>query len=202
MRWLPAGPAGLLLELESGHQVRAVYAALAALEVPAVDVVPAARTVLFDGVTDPEDLRRVVEPLLGAGLTTPDPAGPEVEVPVRYDGEDLEEVARTWGMTRAEAVATHTGTAFVVAFCGFAPGFAYCTGLPQELHVPRRRSPRTRVPAGSVGLAGEFTGVYPSPSPGGWRLLGVTDLPLWDETVDPPAVLSPGTPVRFTEVGP
>ena len=76
-------------------------------------------------------------------------------------------------MTRAEAVATHTGTGFVVAFCGFAPGFAYCTGLPEELHVPRRDTPRTRVPAGSVGLAGEFTGVYPTASPGGWQLLGV-----------------------------
>ncbi len=118
---------------------------------------------------------------------------------MRYDGADLDEVARLWDMTRGEAVATHTGTDFVVAFCGFAPGFAYCTGLPEPLHVPRRDSPRTRVPAGSVGLAGEFTGVYPNASPGGWQLLGVTDLTLFDVTAEPPALLSPGTRIRFSE---
>ena len=83
-------------------------------------------------------------------------------------------------MTRDEVVATHTGTELVVAFCGFAPGFPYCTGLPERLAVPRLDSPRTRVPAGSVGLAGPFTGVYPTASPGGWRLIGRTDLVLWD----------------------
>ncbi len=124
---------------------------------------------------------------------------PSVEVPTTYDGADLDDVARLWGMTRAEAVATHTGTAFVVAFCGFAPGFAYCTGLPDDLAVPRLDRPRARVPAGSVGLAGEFTGVYPGESPGGWRLIGRTDLRLWDATRDEPALLAPGTRVRFTE---
>jgi KipI family sensor histidine kinase inhibitor len=104
-------------------------------------------------------------------------------------------------MTADEVVATHTASDLVVAFCGFAPGFAYCTGLPERLAVPRLDSPRARVPAGSVGLAGPFTGVYPTESPGGWRLLGRTDLVLWDEERDPPATLSPGTAVRFVAVG-
>jgi KipI family sensor histidine kinase inhibitor len=100
-------------------------------------------------------------------------------------------------MTRDEVVTTHTGTELVVAFCGFAPGFPYCTGLPERLAVPRLDAPRTRVPAGAVGLAGPFTGIYPTASPGGWRLIGHTDLVLWDTDRDPPATLVPGTRVRF-----
>ena len=144
----------------------------------AVDVVPAARTVLFDGVPTSRGWPRRWPP----GTSPGRPLAPAtlVEVPTTYDGEDLEDVARPWDMTREEVVATHTGTEFVVAFCGFAPGFAYCTGLPERLAVPRLDSPRPRVPAGSVGLAGQFTGVYPTASPGGWRLLGRTDLRLWD----------------------
>jgi KipI family sensor histidine kinase inhibitor len=123
-----------------------------------------------------------------------------VEVPTRYDGPDLDDVARLWDMTRHEVVRTHSGTDFVVAFCGFAPGFAYCTGLPAGRAVSRLPSPRPRVPAGAVGLAGEFTGVYPSSSPGGWRLIGRTDLVLWRPEAEPPATLPPGTRVRFTVV--
>ena len=125
--------------------------------------------------------------------------GLHVELPTSYDGEDLDDVARRWDMTRAEAVATHVATEFVVAFVGFVPGFAYCTGLPAELAVPRLDRPRARVPAGSVGLAGDYTGVYPSASPGGWRLLGRTDAVLWDTARREPALLVPGTRVRFTE---
>jgi KipI family sensor histidine kinase inhibitor len=100
-------------------------------------------------------------------------------------------------VTPEEVVALHTGTEFVVAFNGFAPGFAYCTGLAEERAVPRLERPRSRVPAGSVGLAGPYTGVYPTASPGGWRLIGRTDLTLWDVERDPPATLPPGTRVRF-----
>ena len=208
MRWLPAGPDGLLLELGSAADVAGVYGDLdrPVLDL-AGDVVPAARTILFDGVSDQARLRELVSAVLErqAGRTGGPGAAPgggarEVEVPVRYDGADLEDVARAWDMTREEVVSTHTATGFVVAFCGFAPGFAYCTGLPDHLHVPRRSTPRTRVPAGSVGLAGEFTGVYPTASPGGWQLLGVTDVRLWDVGADQPALLGPGTRVRFTEV--
>lgn len=94
----------------------------------------------------------------------------------------------------------HTGAAYTVAFTGFAPGFGYLTGLPSPLRQPRLDSPRTRVPAGSVGLAGEFTGVYPRESPGGWRLLGHTTTPLFDAHADPPALLAPGDRVRFRSV--
>jgi KipI family sensor histidine kinase inhibitor len=121
-----------------------------------------------------------------------------VEIPVTYDGPDLAEVARLTGLPADEVVRRHAAAEYVVAFSGFAPGFGYLTGLPAELRVPRRDSPRTAVPAGSVAVAGEFTGVYPRRSPGGWQLLGRTDAVLWDPERDPPALLVPGTRVRFT----
>jgi KipI family sensor histidine kinase inhibitor len=99
-----------------------------------------------------------------------------------------------------EVVRIHLGTVFVVAFCGFAPGFAYCTGLPDGFTVRRRPEPRPRVPTGSVALAGEFTSVYPRSSPGGWQLIGTTDTVLWDETREPPSAIAPGTIVRFAVV--
>jgi KipI family sensor histidine kinase inhibitor len=103
-------------------------------------------------------------------------------------------------MTVEEAVTAHTGTQFSVAFCGFSPGFAYLAGLPARLAVPRRASPRTRVPAGSVALADGWCGVYPQASPGGWALVGTTDVELFDLDRDPPALLTPGTRVRFVRV--
>jgi KipI family sensor histidine kinase inhibitor len=126
--------------------------------------------------------------------------GPLVELPVRYDGADLADTASRLGMAPAELVRRHAAAEYRVAFCGFAPGFGYLTGLPPELHVPRLSTPRTRVPAGSVGLAGEFCGVYPRESPGGWRLLGRTDAVLWDAEREPAALLAPGTRVRFRPV--
>jgi KipI family sensor histidine kinase inhibitor len=119
-------------------------------------------------------------------------------VPTRYDGPDLAEVAEHWQMTPREVVDLHTSTEMVVAFCGFSPGFAYCTGL--ERTVPRRPNPRTRVPPGSVALADAFTGVYPTASPGGWQLIGRTELVLWDDSRESPATLVPGTRLRFVEV--
>jgi KipI family sensor histidine kinase inhibitor len=198
MRILPAGRRAVLVEVGSVAEAAALYAAARRADLGVTDVVPAARTVLFDGVRD----RDVLERWLGEVELTADlqAEGPVVELPTTYDGADLDDVARLWQMTRAEVVATHTGTEFVVAFCGFSPGFAYCTGLPESLAVPRLDSPRSRVPAGSVGLAGEFTGIYPRTSPGGWRLLGRTEVRLWDTDAEDPAVLTPGTRVRFIEV--
>jgi KipI family sensor histidine kinase inhibitor len=201
LRLLPAGPHGLLVEVGSVAEAAAVYAAARAADLGATDVVPAARTVLFDGVRDRAALEawlRTVD-LSPTVPTVPTTTGEVVELPTAYDGEDLEDVARLWGMTRYEVVATHTGTDLLVAFCGFLPGFAYCTGLPTELAVPRLETPRPRVPAGAVGLAGEFTGVYPRSSPGGWRLIGRTPVTLWDPDLPEPALLSPGTTVRFVE---
>lgn len=188
------GRDALLVSVADAAAALAVYHEALRRHVDALDVVPAARTVLFDGVRDVEALAAALPSWETTVSTAP---GDLVEVPTTYDGDDLDDVARLWDMTRDEVVATHSSAEFVVAFCGFAPGFAYCTGLPGELTVPRLESPRTRVPAGSVGLAGTFTGVYPTPSPGGWRLVGRTTLVLWDPDRDPPATLPPGTRVRF-----
>jgi allophanate hydrolase subunit 1 len=195
MRLLPVGDRGLLVELDSGAQAEALYAELLRREVPAGEIVPAARTVLLTGLAEPG--RFAAE--LASWRIPPEPARPReaVEIPVRYDGPDLAEVARRWGMTRDEAVRVHAGTDFHVAFCGFSPGFGYLTGLPERYHVPRRSAPRTSVPAGSVGLAGAYTGVYPRSSPGGWQIIGTTTAVLWDPRRDPAALLTPGTRVRF-----
>jgi allophanate hydrolase subunit 1 len=192
------GADALLVEVGDAAEALALYRAARARDVAARDVVPAARSVLFSGCADPDLLAAELADLADLGPERP-VAGdsPLVEVPTTYDGPDLEDVARRWDMTVSEVVATHTSVDFVVAFCGFAPGFAYCTGLPASLAVPRHPDPRPRVPVGSVGLAGEFTGVYPTASPGGWRLLGRTDLVLWDADRAEPATLAPGTRVRF-----
>ncbi|OEV14280.1 allophanate hydrolase, partial [Streptomyces nanshensis] len=125
-------------------------------------------------------------------------SGAVLEIPVRYDGPDLADVAALWGVAPDEVARRHAATEFRVAFCGFAPGFGYLTGLPEPYHVPRRATPRTRVPVGAVGLAGAYTGVYPRSSPGGWQLIGTAPRTvLWDTARTPAALLAPGTRVRF-----
>ncbi|MGW1275147.1 5-oxoprolinase subunit B family protein, partial [Streptomyces sp. NPDC002491] len=159
------------------------------------EIVPAARTVLLDGLSDPG---RVASELAAADVPPAPPREQEaVEIPTRYDGPDLAEVAALWGVPEREVARIHAAAEFRVAFCGFAPGFGYLTGLPARYDVPRRSTPRTAVPAGSVALAGPYTGVYPRASPGGWQLIGTTDAVLWDHAREPAALLSPGTRVRF-----
>ena len=134
------------------------------------------------------------------GTSAPDAAGDAIEIPVHYggpDGPDLEEVAERHGMSPADVVELHAGARYRVLFLGFAPGFAYLGGLPDAIATPRRPSPRERVPAGSVGIAGEQTGVYPLSMPGGWNLIGRTDAVLFDALRPEPALLQPGAPVRF-----
>ncbi len=207
---LPMGEHALLLEVEDLDQVLALervvrdHVATGAGPWRAVDdVVPAARTLLLltrEGADLPDLTRAVHEAAAATDPTAPSPAsGPVVAVPVRYDGPDLAEVARLTGLAPDDVVAAHTGTPWRVAFGGFAPGFAYLVGGDPRLRVARRSSPRTTVPAGAVGLAGEFSGVYPRASPGGWQLVGSTDLVLWDDHRDPPALLRPGTVVRFVD---
>lgn len=164
-----------------------------------LELVPAARTLLIRCVTshDVATIRAAVADL-AASLTVRDVVvGDRVDIEVVYDGADLADTAAEVGLDADGLVRAHCGADYVVAFCGFAPGFAYLTGLCEQLQVSRLAQPRTRVPAGAVGIAGEFTGVYPRSSPGGWRLLGHTDAPLWDASRDPPALLPPGTRVRF-----
>ncbi|HEX5995239.1 MAG TPA: 5-oxoprolinase subunit PxpB [Jiangellales bacterium] len=201
MRILRAGIGALLIELDGLEQVVGLHAALRRTP-PAgtVDLVPAARTllVIFDRfATTAADVAAEVRQREIDPATEPD--GPLVEVPVVYDGEDLTEVAGMTGLTEKEVVARHLRPEYRAAFCGFAPGFAYLAGGDPVLRVPRRDNPRTSVPAGSVGLADQFTGVYPRQMPGGWQLIGRTDAVLWDLDREPPALLAPGTRVRFVE---
>ncbi|MEU1242006.1 allophanate hydrolase subunit 1 [Micromonospora parva] len=202
----------------------------------AVEIVPAARTVLLDGLPDPTATARHLtrwasavaaaatgpEHTRAAGhnanananadasadanadadadasaAANPDADAADVVVPVSFDGPDLPAVADHWGVDVSAVRQRITSTRFRVAFCGFAPGFPYLTGLPAELALPRLATPRPRVPAGSVALAGPYAGIYPGASPGGWQLVGRTDLVLFDVAADPPARLNPGTTVRM-----
>ncbi|MEU3187327.1 allophanate hydrolase subunit 1 [Streptomyces sp. NPDC006923] len=201
MRTLPVGDRALLVELADADETVALHAELlrrrAAGTLPPVgEIVPAARTVLIDGLADPAGF---AARLAGWEAASPGArAAGTVELPVRYDGPDLAEVAALWGVPAREVARIHSAVDFRVAFCGFAPGFGYLTGLPRRYAVPRRPTPRTAVPVGAVGLAGPYTGVYPRSSPGGWQLIGTTDSVLWDPAREPAALLAPGTRVRFT----
>jgi KipI family sensor histidine kinase inhibitor len=198
-RVLPCGDRGVLVETTDTESVPALLRAVDAAPMAGlVEVVAGAATVLlrFDPFTVSEQrVREYAEAL------EPLPAGAAdvitVVVPVVYDGRDLHDVAEAAGLSRDEVVARHTAPAYEVAFCGFAPGFAYLRGLDPALVVPRLDTPRTRVPAGAVAVADVWTGVYPRESPGGWRLLGRTDLVLWDSGNPEPALLAAGTIVRF-----
>jgi KipI family sensor histidine kinase inhibitor len=200
----PAGERALLVEVEDLATVHRLHAALRALEVPGVaELVCGYRTLLV--VADSEHAGALDE--LAAGLPELElppagqMAGELVEIPVRYDGEDLPEVARRTGLHAEEVVRRHTAPEYTVAFLGFSPGFPYLVGLDPALAVPRRDTPRTSIPAGSVGLAGDQTGIYPTASPGGWQLIGRTEATLFDPGRDPPALLAPGDRLRFTVAG-
>jgi KipI family sensor histidine kinase inhibitor len=202
------GDRALLLEFDGTAEVLAWSAAVREADLRGVlDVVPAARTVLVTlaGPADQAPTRarlgelRVELPAEEDADAADDLA--DVTIDVVYDGDDLDEVARLSGLSRDEVVAAHTAAPMRVGFGGFAPGFAYLVGGDPRLHVPRRADPRTRVPVGSVGLAGEFSGVYPRETPGGWQLIGRTDAVLWDVDRDPPALLVPGAWVRFRAIG-
>jgi KipI family sensor histidine kinase inhibitor len=197
MRLLRAGREGVLIEPEAEDGVTRLYAEIRR-RAPAglVEVVPAARTVLITGPR----ARAVAEDALGwtlADIHEDAAVEAALEVPVVYDGADLEAVAQASGLGIADVVALHAAAEYRVAFCGFAPGFGYLRGLPAPLHVARRASPRTSVPAGSVAIAGRYSAVYPRSSPGGWQLIGHTSLALWEPARDPPALLRPGLRVRF-----
>ena len=195
------GDTGVLVELGDNDKVHALAAAVRACDIEGItDLVPALNTLLLvldPDVTCPADLEARLRDLEVVSL----PAGDRrtIEIPVVYDGEDLAWVARHCGLDERELVRAHTEQPWRVAFCGFAPGFAYLVGGDPRLNVPRRGESRVAVPAGAVAIAGEFSAVYPRQSPGGWQLLGHTDEPMWDTEADPPALLVPGYEVRFRE---
>lgn len=199
MRLRPCGDHGLLVELDDLAAVHDLYARLEA-DPPAgvVDLVPASRTLLLHVDPAVATPRRVAEQLSAAsGTGGHGVAGREIEVAVTYDGEDLEQVGELTGLGPAGVVEAHTARTWTVAFVGFAPGFGYLVTDDEVLRVPRREEPRSAVPAGAVGLADEFSGVYPRRSPGGWQLIGRTEHPIWDLDRDPPGLLRPGARVRF-----
>jgi KipI family sensor histidine kinase inhibitor len=197
------GDQALLLECDSTAEVLAWAKAVqqAGLR-DVVDIVPAARTVLVT-LTAPHaqapTRHHLTQLHVGSEDIEHEPAGgrADVVIDVIYDGADLDDVARLTGLSADEVVAAHTGAPWRVGFGGFAPGFAYLVDGDPRLEVPRRDEPRTRVPAGAVGLAGEFSGVYPRESPGGWQLIGHTDAALWDVDRPEPALLAPGMWVQF-----
>lgn len=206
------GDRALLLEFDSTAAVLAWTDAVRRADLPGVvDIVPASRTVLikladrrYQAPTRQRLGSLTVDAESGAGLTAPPDVRPDVTIDVVYDGPDLEEVARLTGLAPEQVVAAHTGSLWRVGFGGFAPGFAYLVGGDPRLEVPRRSEPRTKVPAGAVGLAGEFSGIYPRESPGGWQLIGRTSKDqavLWDVDRADPALLTPGMWVQFREAG-
>ncbi|MBO0874550.1 MAG: allophanate hydrolase subunit 1 [Pseudonocardia sp.] len=201
MRIHAYGRGALLVELASLSEVLGLHAELRG-DPPhgLVETVPTARTLLvsFDPRrTTPAAIATEVRGRRVVGHRFE--VGPEVEIHIRYDGEDLDEVARLTGWRPAQIVRRHLARTYVVAFIGFAPGFYFLAGGDDALAVPRRSAPRTDVPRGAVGLAGEFTGIYPRTGPGGWQVIGHTPAGLWDPDRTPSAMLTPGTRVRFLD---
>jgi allophanate hydrolase subunit 1 len=189
MNALPYGWDGVLLEVDDpAAWYRTLAQARNRGELDCDEIVPAASTVLLRGV-------RRMPPLTGMNPRSAGTSTELVTLPVWWDGEDLDDVAEHW---REDPATVLTGLIFTVAFCGFAPGFGYLTGLPERYHLPRLSTPRTKVPAGSVAVAGPYAGVYPRSSPGGWRLLGRCERTLFDPRQAEPALLTPGARVRFT----
>lgn len=201
------GDQALLLEFNSTAEVLAWTDTLRAAGLPGVlDIVPASRTILIK-LAAPRYQIPTAQRLSKLRLDAIDnteasaPQQADVTIDVVYDGTDLDEVAKLTGLAPDEVIAAHTGSLWRVAFGGFTPGFAYLVGGDERLQVPRRSEPRTRVPAGSVALAGEFGGVYPRETPGGWQLIGRTDATLWDLEREQPALLIPGMHVQFRAIG-
>jgi KipI family sensor histidine kinase inhibitor len=191
-----AGDRALLLEVPGTDAALRVARRLREACPELTDVVPGHRTVfaIWETVPGTDLVALAAEALSVPGTAVP---GTTIEIGVRYDGPDLAAVADQTGFSTEEVVARHTSAAYVVAFIGFAPGFGYLVGGDERLRVPRRDEPRERVPAGSVGIAGPYTGIYPRESPGGWQLLGSTATVMFDPKREPPACLAPGDHVRL-----
>ena len=205
---LTCGEHAVLVEVEGLDQVvsfdRAVREAVTGGTpgfTDVTDIIPAATTVLVvvEDKAGVPALRQALATLPVAATEEVVASDQVIEIPVRYDGADLADVAELTGLSVDEVIAAHTGTDWRVAFGGFAPGFAYLSWGDPRLAVPRRKEPRTAVPSGAVALAGEFSAIYPRSSPGGWQLIGRTDVVIFDIERDPPALLQPGARVRFVK---
>ena len=201
--WVWQGERGMLRSFDgSTAEANAAARALsdevtAARFTEVADVVPGARTVLVELVPGTEPSGGLIRALEADEAQLQRGAGRRHEIAVTYDGEDLAEVAASCRMRPFEVVELHSRAEYTVAFIGFQPGFPYLLGLPAELAVRRLASPRVKVPAGSVAIAGEYSGIYPGATPGGWRLIGRTETVLFDAENTPPSILQPGDMVRF-----
>ena len=196
----PFGESALLVEMGSAERAQALAASLRELPLGGVvEAVPGLESVLVElepHGAEPGTLVADLESRIAA-LNADSTSGRLHTIPVDYRGPDLDEVAALTGLSVAEVVALHGGTELRVLFCGFAPGFAYLGDLPPRLRVDRLATPRTQTPAGSVAIAGRMSGIYPAELPGGWRIVGHTDVTLFDPRRDPPVRLLPGDRVRF-----
>ncbi len=206
MRLLPCGDRALLAEFDSLERALAAHTTWNSTAHPGiVELVPGARTVLVRIDPNVTGLGAIEQWLMAhlpadevSGLPS---SGPKITIPVSYDGDDLAVVAEVWGCSLEAVAARHVATEWVCAFIGFAPGFGYLVPVDADLHpVPRRATSRPTVPPGSVALAAEYCGIYPRESPGGWQLIGRTTMSLWDADRDSPALITPGTRVRFETV--
>lgn len=197
-RLLDYGAGAVLLECADLAEALSLLSVVRGAVDPVTEIVPGARTLLLrlSGPLTPTDRQTL---LTVEGKPVHPTPGEAITLRARYDGADLHEVARLTGLSVEGVVRAHTGQTWTVAFCGFAPGFAYLRGEHNALSVPRRPTPRTAVPTGSVGLAGPWSGVYPRRGPGGWQLIGRTETVLWDLDADPPALLQPGQQLHFVE---
>jgi len=208
VRIMPAGERAVVVELEPGAEVHALAAAVRERWGPAAEeVVPGERSLLVCWSAGGGERRELAtalsalaEQVAGAGAPPAGGAPASLRIPVRYDGPDLDAVATATGLTVAQVIARHTAPTYTAAFIGFAPGFAYLTGGDPVLALPRRATPRVRVPAGAVAIAARYSAVYPSTGPGGWHLLGHTSLTLFDPRATPPVLIQPGMQVRFEAI--
>ncbi|MCX4092781.1 5-oxoprolinase subunit B family protein [Nocardia sp. alder85J] len=205
LRIRPAGDRALLLEPPDRDALAGLVDRLRAQPVDGVaDILPAARTVLvtlLPGATPAALATRLRALATGAAPADGVDEAPAIVIPVHYDGSDLSDAARLLDISESELIARHTGHEWRCAFVGFAPGFGYLEAPEANLRVPRRTQSRTAVPAGSVALAGGYSAVYPRRSPGGWQLIGRTDTVLWDLDRPEPALLRPGSRIRFAVAG-
>lgn len=201
MRFLPVGDDHFIVELEDLEKTLQLYNSLITKPLNGLgEMIPAARTLLirFDpNISRQEDLINQISARNLEGKAQQH--GKVIEIPVHYNGEDLNEVAEILGLSVEDVIRRHTQSDYIVAFTGFAPGFAYLVNGDPIFDLPRRKTPRTRIPAGSIGFAGRFSGIYPQASPGGWQLIGITDVPMFDLSRTPPALLQPGMHVHFRD---
>lgn len=199
-RVLPYGDHAVLVECASTAEAIALSRRVDEEADEVIETVPGARTVLVrcagpvhDQLTDRLSTLAVDVSELAPTRT--------IEIEVSYDGPDLAEVAELCGLDVEGVIASHTSQLWRVAFCGFAPGFAYLQGQNEQLTVPRRSNPRPEVPPGSVALADTWSAIYPRRAPGGWQLIGTTSAAMWDSARTPPALLGPGMAIRFVDLG-